>query len=839
MSRNASPNRTANIFAATATLIAGVALALTLLRPATPRPHAPRSDITPSPTADTTPTPPPPVLSELDAKLKEPIHVDYQDVPLREVFDHLREFLDINLVIDWVGLETAGVAPEKVVINLQLKNVPAETMLDHILQQMSSQAFGEPIAYTTDNNILAVSSERQILRKMHHRIYDVRDLIGPTLTTPTVRSTQRRQSPGVCFFGTESFTDTTPLSRTGAVANAGANARPGSIRPIVPAGGGGGGKAGAGLFATDDDEEYNPAYERTERIEHLLDLIQNTVGRPEHWEFFGGDIAMVREFNGQLILTAPTRYHQELQTLLDALRKVPQPQQPIANVPAPAPAPPAPPVDLLFNTASYDYIVDNPFLATWDNALSTFSIDVDTASYANVRRMLRNGFLPTPGAVRIEEFINYFTYDYSAADDDLLDNAPFAAHIEVAQCPWQPDHQLVRIGLKGKVIEQTSRPATNLVFLIDVSGSMMPEDRLPLLQQAFNLMVDELTADDRIAIVVYASSSELLLDATPATVENKPIIRDAINQLTANGSTNGGSGIQRAYDIATRNFIEGGVNRVILATDGDFNVGTTSRDQLVQLIEAKRKTGVYLSILGVGDDNYQDATMEELSNRGNGNYYYLDTIEEARKVLVQQLQGTLVTIARDVKVQVEFNPATVESYRLIGYENRILAKEDFNDDTIDAGDIGSGHTVTALYEIVRTAPPNAAPDAKPQTAPAVDPLKYIQPPQLSDAAMPDELLTLKLRYKQPDSEVSTRVELPVQATNRTIAEASDDFRFAAAVAAFGMILRDSPHKAGADFDLVAKLASDALGDDPEGYRAQFLTLIEEARTLTPIEVAGQ
>ncbi len=493
-----------------------------------------------------------------------------------------------------------------------------------------------------------------------------------------------------------------------------------------------------------------------------------------------------------------------------------------------------------FHTEAYDAVVHNPFLAAFDNPLSTFSIDVDTASYANTRRMLKAGQLPPPGAVRIEEFINYFPYNYSAAGDDLLADAHFAAHVEVAQCPWNHDHQLVRIGLKGKEVAQEQRPASNLVFLIDVSGSMTDANKLPLLREAFALLTRQLTDNDRIALVVYAGASGLVLDSTRGTPENKAVILDAIARLEAGGSTNGGAGIRLAYDVAAANFIEGGINRVILATDGDFNVGTTSRDELVRLIEDKRKTGVHLSILAVGEGNLQDATMEELSNKGNGNYYYLDSLREAQKVLVQEMSGTLITIAKDVKIQVEFNPAAVAGYRLIGYENRLLAKEDFNDDTKDAGEIGAGHTVTALYELVPAKPAADQAERDAELTRDVDALRYIKPAALSDAATANELLTLKLRYKQPDGDVSTKVELPVPTNNRGVAEASEDFRFAAAVAAFGMILRDSPYKADADLNLVANLAHGATGEDRDGYRAEFLTLVEQARSLiTPPDNARE
>ena len=367
-----------------------------------------------------------------------------------------------------------------------------------------------------------------------------------------------------------------------------------------------------------------------------------------------------------------------------------------------------------FNTAAYDHILENPFLDAASNPLSTFSIDVDTASYSNIRRFINEGSLPPKDAVRVEEMINYFSYDYAQPTD----GKPFAVHVDGTGCPWEASHRLVRIGLKGREVATDKRGPSNLVFLLDVSGSMEPPERLPLVKQAMRLLVDKLTENDRVAIVVYAGSSGLVLPST--TGDHKEKILEALENLQSGGSTNGAEGIQLAYKIASENFIKGGVNRVILATDGDFNVGVTSQGDLIRLIQEKAKSGVFLSVLGVGDDNLKDSTMQKLADKGNGNYAYLDSLDEARKVLVQQMNGTLVTIAKDVKIQVEFNPARVASYRLIGYEKRMLRKEDFNNDKVDAGEIGAGHTVTALYEVVPVgATPNPA-----ASVPPVDPLKY-------------------------------------------------------------------------------------------------------------------
>ncbi len=468
-----------------------------------------------------------------------------------------------------------------------------------------------------------------------------------------------------------------------------------------------------------------------------------------------------------------------------------------------------------FKTESYDHVTDNPFYSVADEPLSTFSIDVDTASYSNVRRMLEGGSMPPAGAVRIEEMVNYFDYDYAAPSGDT----PFSSHVEVAGCPWNADHRLARIGLKGWEIPADERPTSNLVFLLDVSGSMNQPNKLPLLKDALGMLTQQLGPNDRVAIAVYAGASGLVLPSTRA--DDHRAILDAMDRLKAGGSTNGGAGIRLAYDTAMANFVEGGVNRVILATDGDFNVGTTSQSELIDLIEDRAKSGVFLTVLGFGMGNYQDSTLEKIADKGNGNYAYIDTRNEARKVLVEQISGTLVTIAKDVKIQVEFNPAQVGHYRLIGYENRILAAQDFNDDTKDAGEIGAGHTVTALYEIV--------PAGVELKVPGVDPLKYQQPGRPTAAASSGELLTLKLRYKEPDGDTSRLLTFPITDSGSSYAGASADFKFAASVAAFGMLLRDSPYKGTASFDGVVELAGEGAVRDHHGYRAEFIELVKKAR----------
>ena len=470
-----------------------------------------------------------------------------------------------------------------------------------------------------------------------------------------------------------------------------------------------------------------------------------------------------------------------------------------------------------FNTEAYDRIVDNQFLEVSQNPLSTFSIDVDTASYSNLRRFLEQGSPPPRDAVRIEEMLNYFSYDYPSPSG----KDPFSFHVEVAQAPWNLDHRLVHVGLKGKEIQLEERPSTNLVFLLDVSGSMQPANKLPLLKKAMRLMVDRLSENDRVAIVVYAGASGLVLPST--SCDQKETILAALENLQAGGSTNGGSGIRLAYETAVANFISGGINRVILATDGDFNVGTTNQGELTRLIEEKAKSGVFLSVLGFGMGNYKDSTLEKLADMGNGNYAYIDTINEARKVLVDEINSTLITIAKDVKIQIEFNPMQVSAYRLIGYENRLLQKEDFNDDTKDAGEIGAGHTVTALYEIV--------PAGTPIQVPEVDPLKYQRRIEPTEVAHSGELLTLKLRYKDPDGETSKLLHSALRDSGRAYSQASVDFKFAAAVASFGMLLRESPHKGSTTFGSVLELAEEGKGKDPHGYRTQFLELVKKARTV--------
>ncbi|NNF57491.1 MAG: VWA domain-containing protein [Rhodothermaceae bacterium] len=477
----------------------------------------------------------------------------------------------------------------------------------------------------------------------------------------------------------------------------------------------------------------------------------------------------------------------------------------------------APPVD----REGYAPLDEIGFRRVADAPLSTFSIDVDRASYANTRRMLTDGYLPPSAAVRIEEFVNYFEYGYAGPEGEH----PFAVHTEVAESPWNAEHRLVRIALQGERLDTESLPPSNLVFLLDVSGSMNSPDKLPLLANAFRLLTNELRPQDRVAIVVYAGAAGLVLEPTPG--DEKQTILAALNRLRAGGSTAGGAGIQLAYATARRTFNPNGNNRVILATDGDFNVGASSDAAMQELIEEERESGIFLSVLGFGTGNLQDSKMETLADHGNGNYSYIDSMREAHKVFVREFGGTLVAIAKDVKVQVEFNPAAVAGYRLIGYENRMLRDEEFNDDTRDAGELGAGHRVTALYEIV----PHGATTA----LAGIDSLRY-QTTTLSPEAGSGELLTVKLRYKPATgpgqfADESVLLSQAVADAEGSAEQASESFRWAAAVAEFALVLRQSEYAEGASYDEALALARSARGQDRDGDRAEFIQLVEIARSL--------
>ena len=464
-----------------------------------------------------------------------------------------------------------------------------------------------------------------------------------------------------------------------------------------------------------------------------------------------------------------------------------------------------------WNTEEYKHFYDNRFQETMSSPVSTFSIDVDTASYSNIRRFINSGALPPADAVRTEEMINYFSYEYPQPVNDK----PVTLTTEVMACPWQPAHQLVMIGLQGKRLEKQELPPGNLAFLIDVSGSMAEQNKLPLLKSAFKMLVKELRDQDRVSIVAYAGSAGVVLEPTPGS--NKEKIMAAIDSLEAGGSTAGGEGIKLAYSIAKKNFLPSGNNRVILTTDGDFNVGVSSEGELVRLIEDQRNEGIFLSVIGVGAGNLKDSKMEALADKGNGNYAYIDTAQEAKKVMVGQMAGTLYTIAKAVKLQVEFNPAKVKQYRLLGYENRMLDKQDFNDDKKDAGDMGASHSVSALYEVV----PVGADDM-----PGSDPLRY----QQTQIVPSEELFQVKMRYKEPAEE---RSQLLVEhIMDRKGADIpSDNIRFAAAVAEYAMLLRNSEYKGQSSYNQVIELAQRARGQDAEGYRSEFIRMVELSQLL--------
>lgn len=461
-----------------------------------------------------------------------------------------------------------------------------------------------------------------------------------------------------------------------------------------------------------------------------------------------------------------------------------------------------------FNTEEYSYISENGYKSVTEDPLSTFSVDVDTASYGNVRRMIRAGGSIPADAVRIEELINYFDYDYPQPKD----GKPFAVTTEYSDCPWNEEHRLLMIGLQAKDIDFEDRPASNFVFLLDVSGSMYSDDKLPLVQKAFAMLAENLTANDRVSIVTYAGYESVVLDGVPGSEKAKIVA--ALEDLEAGGSTAGEAGIQKAYALAEKNFIPGGNNRVILATDGDLNVGISSESGLTRLIKEKKQSGVHLSVLGVGTGNIKDNKMEALADNGDGNYSYLDSLYEAKKVLVDEMGGTLITVAKDVKIQVEFNPEQVAGYRLVGYENRLLRNEDFHNDKVDAGEIGAGHTVTALYEII---PGEAGGQA----------LKY---QQTGEPVGSTELLTVSLRYKAPNGDTSKLVEYPVEADSYH-QDMSDNMRFASAVAEFGMVLRDSENKGKASLEHVMVLAEPCVKADSDGYRKEFLQLVQQAEEM--------
>ncbi len=469
--------------------------------------------------------------------------------------------------------------------------------------------------------------------------------------------------------------------------------------------------------------------------------------------------------------------------------------------------------DTRYNTESYAEINENTFKEVSTSPLSTFSVDVDAASYSNVRRFINQGSLPPSDAVRIEEMINYFEYDYPQPDGDI----PFSVNSELSKCPWKEDHLLLQIGLQGRKIPNESLPPSNIVFLLDVSGSMSSANKLPLLKSSFKLLLEQLDENDKVAMVVYAGSSGVVLESTSGDQKEK--IRTALEGLESGGSTSGAEGLELAYEIATKNFIKNGNNRIILATDGDFNVGPSSDGEMKKMIKKNRDKGVAISVLGFGMGNYKDSKMETIADNGNGNYAYIDNLLEARKVLVKEFGGTFHTIAKDVKFQLEFNPHFVAKYRLVGYENRLLENEDFADDKKDAGDIGSGHSVTALYEIILADRKNISDKT----------LKYQTSILTDDALQSNDLVTLNLRYKPAKKNKSKLIEQVVKNVQTSGEKISDNFKFAASVAEFGMLLRDSEHKGTASWDSAIALAKAGKGTDPEGYRGEMIRLMETAK----------
>ncbi len=470
------------------------------------------------------------------------------------------------------------------------------------------------------------------------------------------------------------------------------------------------------------------------------------------------------------------------------------------------------------NTEDYDLITENKFYGVKDTPLSTFSIDVDAASYSNMRRFINQGQTPPKDAVRIEEMVNYFDYEYPQPEGE----DPFEVVTEYSDCPWNSKHKLVHIGLQGKEIPKDNLPASNLVFLCDVSGSMSDANKLPLLQSSLKMLVNNLREQDKVSLVVYAGSSGLVLEPTPGSQKQK--IKEAIDALESGGSTAGAEGIQLAYQQARKAFIEGGNNRVLLATDGDFNVGVSSDAELVRLIEKERESGVFLTVMGFGTGNYKDNKMEKLANKGNGNYAYIDNINEARKVLVNEFGGTLFTIAKDVKLQIEFNPSQVVSYRLIGYENRLLNKEDFNDDKKDAGELGAGHTVTAMYEIIPSG-------VKSEFVQSVDLLKYQDAKKAKKGKYGDEILTVKLRYKKPTGKKSKLISKVVSNEALDFDNTSDNYRWAATVAGFGMMLRDSEYRQEANYSNLISMGQSSLGKDTEGYRTEMIRMMKNTQAI--------
>ena len=557
---------------------------------------------------------------------------------------------------------------------------------------------------------------------------------------------------------------------------------------------------GAALGACHSTEEERTATPSSANASQPVPVAANEVSAP------GADLAEIQVTGSRIVRRGATTAQASQMHRREAYaRPMPPPYERTWNSGA--------------NTENYAALADNGIKQVNVEPVSTFSIDVDTGSYSNVRRFLASGALPPPDAVRTEELINYFGYDYP----DRASDAPFSIVTEIAPSPWHAGRHLLHIGIEAVEPDAATERSSNLVFLVDVSGSMNSPDKLDLLKTSLMLLTRQLSAGDSIAIVVYAGASGVVLEPTPGNETRA--ITNALERLHAGGSTNGAAGIELAYDLAEEQFIEGGINRVLLATDGDFNVGITDFEALKKLIEAKRKTGISLTTLGFGTGNYNDHLMEQLADAGNGNYAYIDGINEARKVLVDELSSTLQTVAKDVKIQIEFNPEVVGEYRLVGYENRMLAQEDFNNDRVDAGEIGAGHTVTALYEITL----NGSEGGR-----SVDPLRYRGDDTRAQPGADGELAYLKLRYKEPEGNSSRLLEQPLLVRDITgdVEGTSATYRFAAAVAGFGQLLRGNAALGAFDYDDVLALAAGAREDDAFGYRAEFINLVKTAQALT-------
>ncbi len=822
--------------------------------------------------------------------------LDLHGVSLRDAMDSLRDITQANLHVKWLALQDAGIDENIEVENLKLTDVTARDALRALLDAISTQSGateGDALAYVVEDGVVTISTAKDIARPTITRVYDVRGVMWQVPDfDELIRDLGAEAGPGVTvdsgllFAAGHGSADVLSRSETGpfidttiATFSDGARLPSAQITQIT-------------LFGDDDD-----GCTRSERMDKIRRIIAQNVA-PETWVPHG-DIGAFSELSGQLVVTQTPRNHAAVASLLErvrqtrSLRQMRQQERPGAFVLCLAT--PAAELRMLLNTAvvhnddvdamrwqpaeavrvpdpaarkrgewiagrlgelgaaarvdpagrvivervprpdseghqreAYAHIDENPFRPVTTEPVSTFSIDVDTASYSNVRRILGENRLPPPGAVRVEEIVNAFPYRYTPPPENA--DHPFAVHTAVARCPWNGGNRLVRVALKGREVSEDKRPPANLVFLLDTSGSMSSPDKLPLVKEAMRRLVQRLGEKDRVAIVTYAGNARVALESSPCHLRT-PILT-AIDALQSGGSTNGAGGIREAYRLAAEGFLKDGINRVILCTDGDFNVGVTSESELVRLIQEQAKGGVFLTLLGFGTGNLQDDRLEAIADKGNGHYHYIDSLDHADRILGTGLTGTLLTIAKDVKIQVEFNPARVSSYRLIGYENRALAREDFNNDRKDAGEIGAGHTVTALYEVV---PADAPPP--PDAPPAPDALRYQRPAGLSDAARSDELLTLKLRYKQPDGDTSILMEQPVKDGAGELTDC--EFRMAAAAASFAMILRDSRHAGTFTLDAVDEMAlsartdADARPADWNAAVADFRTLVQKAKELLP------